>query len=95
MLVDVDDRGGGPFASDIDTNADPLARCEHDAPVAGLPTAGVSLFSLASPMGTGVDMIDRTYGHLAPDAESYERELLDAFDAKNAAFGQLSGTQNP
>jgi hypothetical protein len=34
----------------------------------------------------------RTYGHLAPDAESHERELLDAFDAKNDAFGQLSGT---
>ena len=28
-------------------------------------------------------MIDRTYGHLAPDAEDYERGLLDAFDAKS------------
>jgi integrase len=53
--------------------------------------AGVSLFSLARRMGTSVEMIDRTYGHLAPDAESYERELLDAFDAKNEAYGQLSG----
>jgi hypothetical protein len=34
-------------------------------------------------------MIDRTYGHLAPDAEEYERGLLDAFDA---AYGQLSDT---
>lgn len=25
-------------------------------------------------------MIDRTYGHLAPDAEEYERGLLDAYD---------------
>jgi hypothetical protein len=33
-------------------------------------------------MGTSVEMIDRTYGHLAPDAEEYERGLLDAFDAK-------------
>lgn len=55
--------------------------------------AGVSLFSLARRMGTSVEMIDRTYGHLAPDAENYERELLDAFDAKNEAFGQLSGTE--
>jgi integrase len=31
--------------------------------------AGVSLFSLARRMGTSVEMIDRTYGHLAPDAE--------------------------
>lgn len=42
----------------------------------------------------GVEMIDRTYGHLAPDAENYERDLRDAFDAKNEAFGQLSGTEN-
>ena len=35
-------------------------------------------------------MIDATYGHLAPDAEDYERGLLDAYDAKTKAFGQLS-----
>lgn len=43
--------------------------------------AGVSLFTLSRRMGTSVEMIDRTYGHLAPDAEEYERGLLDAFDA--------------
>jgi hypothetical protein len=32
-------------------------------------------------MGTSVEMIDRTYRHLAPDAEEYERGLLDAFDS--------------
>ena len=42
--------------------------------------AGVSLFSLSRRMGTSVDMIDKTYGHLAADAEAYERGLLDAFD---------------
>jgi integrase len=55
--------------------------------------AGVSLFSLARRMGTSLDMIDRTYGHLAPDAEEYERGLLDAYDAKTTAFGQLSGSE--
>jgi hypothetical protein len=45
--------------------------------------AGVSLFTLARRMGTSVEMIDRTYGHLAPDAEDYERGLLDAFDARS------------
>jgi hypothetical protein len=44
--------------------------------------AGVSLFSLARRMGTSVEMIDRTYGHLAPDEEEYERGLLDAYAAK-------------
>ena len=34
-------------------------------------------------MGTSVEMIDRTYGYLAPDAEEYERGLLDAFDNNN------------
>ncbi len=28
-------------------------------------------------------MIDRTYGHLAPDAEDYERNLLDSYDARD------------
>jgi hypothetical protein len=36
-------------------------------------------------MGTSVEMIDRTYGHLAPDAEDYERRLLDTFDASATA----------
>jgi integrase len=55
--------------------------------------AGVSLFSLARRMGTSVDMIDRTYGHLAPDAEDYERALLDAYDAKTEAFGHGTGAE--
>jgi len=32
--------------------------------------AGVSLFSLARKMGTSVERIDRTYGHLTPEAEA-------------------------
>jgi len=31
-------------------------------------------------MGTSVEQIDRTYGHLLPDAADHERGLLDAFD---------------
>jgi integrase len=54
--------------------------------------AGVSLFTLARRMGTSVDMIARTYGRLAPDAEAYERELLDAWDARPPASGQLAAT---
>jgi hypothetical protein len=44
-------------------------------------------------MGTSVEMIDRTHGHLAPDAEDYERTLLDTYDAKTEAFGRLSDTE--
>jgi hypothetical protein len=34
--------------------------------------------------GTSVEQIDKTYGHLLPDAEDYERAQLDAFDAREA-----------
>jgi integrase len=44
--------------------------------------AGVDIFTLARRMGTSVKMIDRTYGHLVAGADVYERELLDAFDAR-------------
>jgi integrase len=44
--------------------------------------AGVGVFALARRMGTSVEMIDRTYGHLVGDADEYERGLLDAFDAR-------------
>jgi integrase len=54
--------------------------------------AGVSLFSLARRMGTSVDQIDKTYGHLLPDAVEFERGLLDAFDAaQSEASRPLSG----
>jgi integrase len=54
--------------------------------------AGVSLFSLARRMGTSVEMIDKTYGHLLPGDADYERGLLDTFDARTEASGHLSGT---
>ena len=41
--------------------------------------AGVSLFELARFMGTSPAMIDRTYGHLLPDALERTRTALDAF----------------
>lgn len=41
--------------------------------------AGVSLFELARFMGTSVDQIDRTYGHLLPDSLERTRRALDAF----------------
>jgi hypothetical protein len=41
-------------------------------------------------MGTSVQMIDRTYGHLAQDAEDQDRELLDAYaKAPATAVGTL------
>jgi hypothetical protein len=41
----------------------------------------VDIYTLARRMGTSLQMIDRTYGHLAPGADDYERQLLDAFDS--------------
>ena len=42
--------------------------------------AGVSLFYLARLMGSSVEQIDRTYGHMLPDSEEYLRGLLDEYD---------------
>jgi integrase len=46
--------------------------------------AGVSLFELARFMGTSVEQIDRTYGHLLPDARERTRLALDEFVADSA-----------
>ena len=43
--------------------------------------AGMSIFTLSRRMGTSVQMIDATYGHLARDAEDQDRGLLDAYDS--------------
>jgi integrase len=44
--------------------------------------AGVSLFELARFMGTSVEQIDRTYGHLLPDSLERARAALDSFVAQ-------------
>jgi integrase len=41
--------------------------------------AGVSLFELARFMGTSIEQIDRTYGHLLPDTLERARVALDTF----------------
>jgi integrase len=47
--------------------------------------AGVSLFYLARLMGTSVEQIDRTYGHMLPESEEYLRALLDSYDTVKTA----------
>jgi integrase len=50
--------------------------------------AGIDIFTLARRMGTSVKMIDRTYGHLVAGADTYERQLLDAFDEAPDRLGR-------
>jgi integrase len=50
--------------------------------------AGVSLFYLARLMGSSVEQIDRTYGHMLPDSEDYLRGLLNVFDSASGSPGQ-------
>jgi hypothetical protein len=40
-------------------------------------------------MGTSVEQIDKTYGHLLPDALDRTRQALDAFSAKSAELVEL------
>jgi integrase len=67
--------------------------CRHTYATMSL-AAGVSLFSLSRRMGTSLDMIDRTYGHLAPDAEAVELALLNAYDTKTETFGRGLATES-
>jgi integrase len=53
--------------------------------------AGVSTFELARVMGTSVQMIDRTYGHLAIDSEDAIRARLDARSGVYLASSQAAG----
>ena len=41
--------------------------------------AGIGLFELARLMGTSVEQIDKTYGHLLPDSLERARAALEAF----------------
>jgi hypothetical protein len=68
-----------PFSPDLTPPPQP-ARCAAYLRVVR-DRAGVSLFYLARLMGTSVEQIDKTYGHLLPDPEEYLRGLLDTFDA--------------
>lgn len=54
--------------------------------------AGMSIFTLSRRMGTSVQMIDTTYGHLAQDAEDQDRDLLDTFDGQNGMGGHAVDT---
>lgn len=47
----------------------------------------MNLFTLSRRMGTSLAMIDATYGHLAPNADELESELLDSYDSNYRSRG--------
>jgi integrase len=56
---------------------------------------GVDIYTLSRRMGTSLQMIDRTYGHLAAGADEWERELLDDFDERGRSTnGRYMGAEN-
>jgi integrase len=52
--------------------------------------AGVGTFELARVMGTSLEMIERTYGHLVTGADDAFRTRLDAFAATRDAREELA-----
>ena len=46
--------------------------------------AGIATFEIARMMGTSIEQIERTYGHLLPDAIDRGRAALEAFDTHRA-----------
>jgi integrase len=76
----------GAWRRDHWTPAVKAADLEHRSPYALRHTfaswsiaAGIGLFELARLMGTSVEQIDRTYGHLLPDSLDRARVALDGF----------------
>lgn len=68
------------------------AGLEHRTPYAMRHTfasfeiaAGIPTFEIARMMGTSIEHIEVTYGHLLPDALERGRAALEAFDARVAA----------
>jgi integrase len=73
------------------TPAVKAAGLEHRAPYALRHTfasfaiaAGIPTFEIARMMGTSVEQIEKTYGHLLPDAIERGRAALEACDASSA-----------
>jgi integrase len=55
--------------------------------------AGIATFEIARMMGTSIEQIEQTYGHLLPDALDRGRRALEAFDrAQSETFGHQVGT---
>ena len=52
--------------------------------------AGVGTFELARVMGTSLEMIERTYGHLVRGADDAFRSRLDAFAANRGERDELA-----
>ena len=86
------------FRADEWTPAVRAAGLEHRSPYSLRHTfatfaigAGVSLFELARFMGTSVEQIDKTYGHLLPDTLERARTALDAFLATDTRKAEQAG----
>jgi integrase len=76
------------------------AGLEHQTPYALRHTyasfaiaAGIPLFELARFMGTSVEQIDRTYGHLLPDALDRTRSALNAFVVSRRPLARTEPSQ--
>jgi integrase len=57
--------------------------------------AGISIFELSRYMGTGVRVIDRTYGHLVPGSEERARAKLERRAQRERAVADSSQTSSP
>jgi hypothetical protein len=54
--------------------------------------AGIPTFEIAWMMGTSIEQIERTYGHLLPDAIERGRVALEAFDLRAESRNEFSGS---
>jgi hypothetical protein len=53
--------------------------------------ASIPTFEIGRMMGSSIEQIEKTYGHLLPDALERGRVALEAFDAKSDERGEAHG----
>ena len=69
------------------SSTEPLTRSGTRSRASRSPPA-YPRFEIARMMGTSIEQIEKTYGHLLPDALDRGRAALDAFDSSRAeSFG--------
>ena len=57
--------------------------------------AGLGLFELSRYMGTSIELIDKTYGHLAKGAEDRARALLEGYVSNRSGQELTANTKEP
>ena len=89
-----DDASGIPPSTLLGSRFPPVLYVLRHTFASSALAAGVGTFELARYMGTSVEMIERTYGHLVTGADEAFRARLDAFGAERSGVDVASSAES-